>query len=509
MVKSKKKIKLFICGAIIFIICLLQTITIFATDNDFSYYNGKTIGVSTGTVQEKYVKEIIPDAILKYYANYADMALATSQGKCDACVIPGTSLNAILKENPTLVCDEKVLAYDYVCFGFPKSEDGDFLRNQMNEFLADYKASDEFESDRALWFSEELSENIDPIDFSTLPAENGIINYGAVTLVMPFCYRSGDGFLGYDTTILYKFCKKYGYGIRFEDTPVVSAIAGATTGIYDMVGGAIVATPERRESINFSDSYYDCPQVIVVKDPSLEKTTNVFTSIGDKFKKAFITENRWKLIASGLLVTVIISICAFIFATIVGAGLAYLMLSKSKVLNTIANGYHRIMQGVPVLVILMIFYYVFFARISISGIIVSIIVFGLHSGSTLGELFKGGVMSADKGEIEAAYALGLNKTQIFFGIIFPQFIRSIMVGYRSAFISLVMGTSIVGYVAVEDLTKATDIIRGRTFEAFLPLIITAIIYFLITFAITKIINSIFSKTDPKLKRDKQKEQLSE
>lgn len=155
-------------------------------------------------------------------------------------------------------------------------------------------------------------------------------------------------------------------------------------------------------------------------------------------------------------------------------------LSGKKWLKILAEIYSRIMQGTPIIAILMILYYIIFGNSNISGTIVAIIGFGITSGAYLAQTFSGSISGIDKGQTEAALALGMTKRKAFMGIVMPQAIRRMLPGYFSQLISLIKGTSIVGYIAVVDLTKASDIIRSATFEAFFPILTSALIYFLIS-----------------------------
>jgi polar amino acid transport system substrate-binding protein len=156
-------------------------------------------------------------------------------------------------------------------------------------------------------------------------------------------------------------------------------------------------------------------------------------------------------------------------------------------------------------VLLMILYYVVFGKSGINAIWVAVIGFSLNFAAYTSEILRSGIESIDGGQREAALALGYSENQAFFKFIFPQAsVRQIPV-YRGEIISLMKNTSIVGYIAIQDLTKMSDIIRSRTYEAFFPLIATAIIYFILAWIIALVLNLILSKIDPKAKRAKAKE----
>ncbi len=145
----------------------------------------------------------------------------------------------------------------------------------------------------------------------------------------------------------------------------------------------------------------------------------------------------------------------------------------------------------------MILYYIIFGKVAISGTIVSIIGFTLIFGAGVYNMIKAGVNTIDKGQTEAAYALGYTDQKAFFRVILPQALPHFMPVYKGEITSLIKATAIVGYVAVQDLTKMADIIRSRTYDAFFPLIAVAIIYFVLAAILTFIVNKIEIRIDPR------------
>ena len=152
------------------------------------------------------------------------------------------------------------------------------------------------------------------------------------------------------------------------------------------------------------------------------------------------------------------------------------------------------------LVILMLIFYVVFGSVNINPILVATIAFGMNFGAYAAEIFRSGIEGIEKGQMEAGIAMGFNKLKTFIYVILPQTVRRILPIYKGEFISLVKMTSIVGYIAVQDLTKASDIIRSRTFDAFFPLIMIAILYFLISWVLMQALDYLEKITDPKYKR---------
>jgi polar amino acid transport system substrate-binding protein len=233
------------------------------------------------------------------------------------------------------------------------------------------------------------------------------------------------------------------------------------------------------------------------KTEGINSIISFFQGVSQSFYNNIILEDRYLLILDGLKTTVIISILSLVFGTLLGALLCYMSICHNKVLNSIAKVYIMILQGTPVLVLLMIIFYVIFASVNINAIFISMIAFGLNFAASASEIFSNGIKSVDKGQTEAGIAMGFTKTQTFVHIILPQAIRRIMPIYQGEFINMVKETSVVGYIAVQDLTKASDIIRSRTFDAFFPLIIAAAIYFVITWLLILVLSYVERRINPK------------
>lgn len=279
-------------------------------------------------------------------------------------------------------------------------------------------------------------------------------------------------------------------------------------------------TEERKESVYFSDPYYTGGTVLaVLKSRLAEAPTSLpeqETSASDpvqeesfwegikaSFNKTFLRENRWKLFLEGVGNTMLITLLSILFGTALG----FLVFMLCRNGNIVANGVTRfsmwLVTGTPMVVLLMILYYIIFGFVAVSGIAVAVIGFTLTFGAAVFSLLKMGVGTIDRGQYEAAYALGHSNRHTFFRIILPQAIPHVLPAYQGEIVGLIKATAIVGYIAVQDLTKMGDIVRSRTYEAFFPLIAVTVIYFvlegLFSFAVSRIRISI----DPK-KRKREK-----
>ncbi|MFQ9800533.1 MAG: amino acid ABC transporter permease [Clostridia bacterium] len=197
----------------------------------------------------------------------------------------------------------------------------------------------------------------------------------------------------------------------------------------------------------------------------IEWIQKTWQSFAESFVKNFIVEDRYMLIVRGLGTTILISLMAILLGCIIGFIMAFFRLSKIKLLNWIAGIYIDVIRGTPTVVQLLIIYYVIFAPFkNMPKVVIAAISFGINSGAYVAEIVRGGILSVDRGQMEAGRSLGLTSAQTMRLIIIPQAIKNILPALGNEFIVLIKETAIAGYIALQDLTKASDIIRKHHME---------------------------------------------
>ena len=196
----------------------------------------------------------------------------------------------------------------------------------------------------------------------------------------------------------------------------------------------------------------------------------------------FIYEDRWKFFLEGFGMTLLLTLSAFILGSLFGALLCALKLSRRRWIQKIANGFVSLLVQLPTLVLLMIFVYIIFGSVPLSVVVIVIMGLTLKAGAYLADIFYSAVTSVEKGEIEAAHTLGMSKFQTFRYITLPQAISSALPIYKNQFIITLQETAIVGYLAIVDLTRASDIVSARTLNAMFGLIVISVLYLLIGWA---------------------------
>ena len=470
--------------------------------DDLTQFNTASLGVVTGSLYGGYSKEQFPNAKIKEFNNFSDVLVALKQGKVDGIMLDKPNFNSVARTDKNLSCIT-VPAYSVeIGFGFQKNDGGNTLQAQMNEYLQELKENGKIDELINKWYGEtEPEENI-PLE--ELEENEKTLNVSIDTTRKPFVYMYEGKPVGFEIEVLYMFCKEYGYNVNISDVSFASGLAGLASEKYDLVCGGLYMTDERKESVNFSDPYMNAEVVMAKYERS--GFDNFMLSIKESFEKTFVREQRWKLIAEGIGTTMIISIFSVLGGTLLGFALYMVARSKYKWISKLAKGiakvYSTIIAGTPTLVVLMLLFYVVFTSPDMSGIIVAIVGFILTFGSFVYDNLDLTVSGVDNGQLEAAYALGYSRNRTFFRIVLPQAMKMFMPSYSGEIVNLIKATSVVGYIAVNDLTKMGDIIRGNTYEAFFPLIAVAVIYFAITWMIAGLLGILRKKTEPKRRKNK-------
>lgn len=221
---------------------------------------------------------------------------------------------------------------------------------------------------------------------------------------------------------------------------------------------------------------------------------NFLTDWLAKLDKTFIQTGHYEMIFEGLGNTVKITLGALVIGVLIGLVIAitkYLAEDSRamKPLSLLCDLYVTVIRGIPVTVLLLIFYYLIM-RSSTNGVLVATITFGINSGAYMAELIRSGINAVDKGQMEAGRCLGLSKMQTMTKIILPQAVRYVLPAVGNEFIALLKETSVAGYVAVVDLTRAGNLVRNNTFDAFNPLMVVAVTYLIMVIGLTSILGKV-------------------
>ena len=451
------------------------------------------IGVATDTTEFSIVEKEFPKAEIVYVKDLMLGFESVAQGKLDAYV--GNKLNMELAIKNGLkgvrIMEGSLGEGNVGAVAISPLTEIPDLKEKLNEYLRQIKEDGTIDDIRERWLVKQ--EMVMP-DIPEARDPKYHLTVGTTGLSEPFnCYVNGE-LAGYDIELAKRFALWLGASIEFKTYDYEGIVAAALGGDVDCIFANLYVTPERQQTIEFSDPTYVVEVGVMVQDTGSDAavksgspndsreesgSTGFLDSLKESFYKTFIREDRWKLFAEGIVTTLLITLLSIVFGTLVGFAVFMLCRRGNRAANLITRFCIWLIEGMPVVVLLMILYYVVFSQTKLSGVTVSVITFTLIFAAAVINMLKAGVAAVGTGQMEAAYSLGYANNRAFFRIILPQVLPHVMPSYKSQIKSLIKATAVVGYVAVQDLTKMGDIVRSRTYEAFFPLIAVAVFYFVL------------------------------
>lgn len=461
---------------------------------------GKEVGVATGTMLDQILEKNIPGAIPVYFNTYQDQVTAIKAGKLDAMIMdtPMAILLETANKGDVKILEEKLQNDTYA---FALNKETTLPADRIDAIIQELKQDGTLDQLGKKWLEGTKEQKV--LSESGGDGSEGVLIFGITSLSEPFSYLNEDGrFIGYDIELAMLIAERLEMKLEIVDIDMGALIASLKAGKVDMIGGCITVSEERALQVRFTESYLDGGISAVVADTgdSGAATGGFIETLKDSFTRTFVTENRYQLILKGLGVTLLISTASAVLGTAMGFLICFIRSSRFHLARLGAKVFIRILQGMPIVLFLMILYYLVFASISIDPLLVAVIGFSLNFAAYVSEMIRSGIEAVDKGQLEAASAMGFGKARTFLKITLPQAARFFLPVYQGEFINMIKMTSVVGYIAIQDLTKMSDIIRSRTYEAFFPLIVTALLYFLIAYAFILLLTWIEKSIDPKQRR---------
>lgn len=276
------------------------------------------------------------------------------------------------------------------------------------------------------------------------------------------------------------------------------AVAKGNTGLLEMINRSVreMIADGTIESIRRKYEEKNQQQVIEAQE---QKQADSFHN---ELYTTFIKDQRWRYLYDGFLVTITVSL----FSVLMGVGIGFIVAvirstsditGKWKIASSLCKVYLTVIRGTPVVLQLLIIYFVIFGSMDIDKVLVAIIAFGINSGAYVAEIIRSGIMSVDRGQMEAGRSLGLSYCRTMMLVILPQALKNVLPTLGNEFIVLLKETSVCGFIALHDLTKGGDVIRSQTYNAFLPLIAVAVIYL----ALVMSFSFVLTKLEKRLKKN--------
>jgi len=460
---------------------------------------GHKLGLMEGSVQAAYAEANLKErgVELVYCPSIPDGLMAVRQGTADVFFgNPLATFNEAFKSQHMKIC----LLFDEIeantAFGLKKGNDA--LRTDLDSFIDSLKTSGKMEEILDRWLSTENTDfhdtyRLDPVP--SVPSEGGnILRIGISGNNPPATIMVDNKWTGYEIELLQMFALSKGYQLKVTSYTFNNLIPAVNSGMEDIIASTLIINDERKQKIDFTHPTLCLSTALIVADPDYRPSGSIGQRIKSSAYASLIKENRWKLIVEGFKATIIISFFSLILGSILGGLVCSFRMSRRKWKQALSKAYIYIMRNTPILVFIMIMFYVVFAGSGLSPVTVAILAFSMNSAAFIAEIYRAGIQSVDAGQAEAARALGFTDIQSFIYIVVPQAAKKSLPVFTSECITLLKGTSIVGYISIIDLTKASDLIRSSSFEAFFPLLIITVIYFilasLITFALDRVVRRI-------------------
>ena len=494
-------------------LCGCSTIqeTVFHKDEQITnskQLEGKTIGIITGSIYEDYIKNNFKNSKIVYVNSRPELILALKANKIDSFLTDGYIAELFASSDDELyLLNEN---FEEINNAFCFSKRALDLRDEFNAYLANCKENGYLDYLEEKWVTNFSGKT--RVEVPVFYGDRGTIEVLTSSDAMPMSFIADNSYQGYEIELFYSFCTYAGYVPNISNGNFDSIITGIVSNKYDVSFTGVTVTEERKKSVDFSDPVYTGYSKIVVLNHENSNSIiaggsnnkiSFIDSFVDKFNKMFIEEERWLLLLHGIRITFEITIASLFIGTFLGF-IIYLICRKSNpILRKIFDRLSFIINRIPTILILMFLFYIVFSTSSIAGEYVSIIGFSLIETLSVYSMLNNGIDAIDKGQTDAALALGYSDTKTLFKFVLPQALKIIMPSYKSDVVSLIKSTSIVGYITVEDLTRVSDIIRSRTYEAFFPLFVSAIVYFALAWLLSLIVEKIQNKVLPSEKTQDQ------
>ncbi len=435
-----------------------------------------------------------------YYNTNVDGVSAVRSKKID-CYIDDEPVLRMF-ENSNIGVKVAPLVIDSFEFGIALKKDSP-LTLKISKIISDFRKQGILDELKELWTGKDDSKKtIASIPEQNWEGKNGTLKYYNSADAEPLCYFGpNQTIIGYDVHLIYLVAKELDMKVETTVVQFDSLIPALQSGKADIVASCLTINEERQRNVDMVPYYHSSLRALV-KDGISVNDMNLYERLKDSFYKTFVEENRWLLVINGLGITIAISVSSGCFGFLLGFLLVTIYRKDIKCISWLINTFVILINGIPSVVFLMLLYYVIFGSVDIAPIYVSIIAFTLTFGAACYGFIRNGLEAVSRGQDEAAKALGYNEFQSFYKIVFPQATIHFLPLMRGEFISMVKSTAVVGYISCIDLTKASDIIRSRTMEAFFPLIATALIYFIIANLMLLALNKFEISLDPKRRERK-------
>lgn len=459
-------------------------------ENIAELLKGKTVGVQLGTTGDILGSEI-PGIKMERYNKGNDAVQSLLNKKIDAVIIDEQPAFTFVRKNEGLVILEQEFADEKYAIALSKKSRK--LKEQINRVLSEMKADGTMEKIVQNYIGDATRGKFPYRAPENAVYPNGTLKVATSATFPPYEYYEEARIVGIDMDMARTIADRLGKKLVIEDMEFDSIIGAVQTGKADIGAAGMTVTEDRLKSVDFSQPYTESKQVVIMRGETTEKQE--VSSFLQSFHNDFVKDARWKYLAIGLGHTLLITAFAAIIGIVFGGLMAVVRVSYEKngsfpVLNALCRAYLGVIRGTPVMIQLLIMYYVIFSSVDVNKIIVAVLAFGLNSAAYVAEIVRSGIMSVDHGQLEAGRSLGMTFPQTMRFVVLPQAFKNVLPALANEFIALLKETSICGYIGLMDLTRGGDIIRSITYDAFLPLMAVALIYLSLVLMLTSCVDRL-------------------
>lgn len=443
---------------------------------------GQTVAVCVGTTHDRYLSAHHPQVKLFRVdeAGYAILPVLT--GQVSAALMGGALAKVVVRENPALRMVEEAVFEEPIALAFHDPA----LRDDFNRFADSLRACGILQEIVDKWINDpgDLLQDWEALFPKTYKGKDF---YVAAAWVMPYAFVRHGRVCGLDAELLGRYCAARGLRPHWRNMGFGGLMAALKAGQADAACGGIAYSQERGRAAHFASPHlYSKATLVVRKAPEAKwAPTGFFRSLARRFHKSFVVEGRWQLLVLGVYNTLRISFLSLLLGGLCALPLCGLLRGRLRAGRALARGWLALAQGIPQVVLLMLVSYAVFAGSRIEGLWLAVWTFTFYFAAVVARLLHNALDSLDPWQLEAGRAMGFSPRGLFWHLRFPQALRRIFPLLKGRILALVKLTSIVGLVSIWDLTKAGDLIRSRSFDALLPLIVLSVVYFLLAWLVAK------------------------
>jgi len=454
-----------------------------------------TIGVVSGYIFDDVVKRTLPEAKVMAFSSLKEAYQALRTGKIDAVADDEPVIRARLRSDSSITMLEGFLETSEYAFIFPKNEKGERLSSELGLYVETLRENGGLTELDEKWFGSS-THNKKSIDFRMLPAGKETLHLACDTDSVPFSYVSAGVPVGYEIDLIIGFCQEKGYGLEIEITDFADVMAGTADGRYDAGCGAVTVTEDRKADHIFGSPDYSGGVSLAVRKIE-EHGAGPDERFGwiPAFRRAFLENGRYKRFFKGILTTLMITGLAILFGLPFGILLYGISRRRGLLLRGLARFIGWLLYGTPAVMLMLILYYMYYRDLYAGGVIAAVIGFTLTFGCGVYRCIARYAREAEDGTLERHYRVLAVTNKEFYQRLRKASGKAILYDLREGIILLLKTTALVGYMAVEDMTRVFDEIRKDSLETMVPLIITALAYFILVQLLSGLLGLLLRRID--------------